>query len=199
MWCSSRRPRWWTETRNSLTRSINFTNCENETNARGYRWRPIGTLHSHFFFFVCVVACGCLYGNNTQIECVTNSAPWWYSDHIIIHWYRLFVKGTCVRVGACLDPVGNTYWSSQTGHEHLALWTCCTYERFYCAWPSKQFHSLSRDSARGHATAGNVPEGRYLDVHSCQHRGYFHVFCSLELKFSLQYFLNSMRVVTGKS
>jgi hypothetical protein len=53
MLCSLRMPRWWTETRNSLTQSINFSNCEIVTNARGYTWRPIGAVHSHLFFVCC--------------------------------------------------------------------------------------------------------------------------------------------------
>jgi hypothetical protein len=50
-----------------------------------------------------------------------------------------------------------------------------------------------------HATAGNVPEDLSLDVHSCHHRGYCHVFCLLELQFSLQYFLNWKHAVTGRT
>lgn len=102
MLCSSKMPRLWTETRNSLNRSINFSNCENVTNARGYKWRAIEHCTAIFFLCVCVVACGCLYGNNTQIECVTNSAPWSYSDHIIIQRYRLFVKRSLWRARVCV-------------------------------------------------------------------------------------------------
>jgi hypothetical protein len=103
-----------------------------------------------------------------------------------------------VRVGARLDPMGYIVRVKQV----MNVWPCeltCIYDGFHGALPSKQSHSVSRVSASGHATAGNVPEGLSLDVHSCLHCSYFHVFCLLEVKFCLQNVLSWKHAVTGRS